>query len=151
MVHCFLPTFKKNNNNPTWSCSFDHKIQQDMAPCRTSHGTQADRYMNHQPGYTCHRGTGSFAHSVDPKASPCTGSVPRTGRMVNCYSYTGVHSSSQSSQGCTSIALSSHHRLNWCCSSSCCCTEDPRSQDSMCIFLFLGHTCPSGKDKHSRI
>lgn len=136
--------------SPTCSCSFDHRTRQDMAPCRTSHGTLVCRYMCRPPGCTCHGRTGSTVHTADPTSSPGTGSVPWTGRMVNCYSYIGLHSSSQSNQDCTGIALSLRRKQNWCCSSSCCCTGDPRRQDDMCICLSLGHTCPFGISKHSR-
>lgn len=134
----------------TCSCSFAHRNQQDMAPCRISHGTLAYMYMTHLWGCTCHGDTGRIVHIVFPKVLLGTDSVPWTGRMVNCYSYIGLRSSSRSIQDCTGIGRSLHRSGSWHCSSNYCCTGDPRYQDDTCIFPSLGHICPFGISKHSR-
>lgn len=135
---------------PTCSCSFVHRTRQDMVPCRTSHGIPVCRCKSRPPGCTCRGHTGSIVHTVGPTASLGTGSVPWTGRTVNCYSCTGLRSSSPSNQDCTDIALSLHRRPSWCYSSSCCCTGGPRRPGDMCICPSLGHTCPFGISKQSR-
>lgn len=134
----------------TCSCSFAHRNQQDMAPCRISHGTLVYKYTTHLWGCTCHGDTGRIVHIVFPKVLLCTDSVPWTGRMVNCYSYIGLRSSSRSIQDCTGIGRSLHRSGSWHCSSNYCCTGDPRYQDDTCIFPSLGHICPFGISKHSR-